>query len=252
MLPFARFPTWRSFFERDFEQRVVYIKKSLSGSRLNLLPGKEELFEILSAESFRSHDVLVLKDGTGCDLEVYRSREDPQRIDIANLRHLHNVEDCTVYLRSVQLYSHRVRTWVERLNSYLDPIQIHINAFLTPVNATGLVRHVDAHDTIMVQREGEKHWDIWLNSIPMNDAGAAKRESKHMDQNPPADQKKVSLWLSEGDVLYVPRGAPHNVRAGAKLHSLHYNIWLRSPLHTDERFKQGGPHAREPYPDDVF
>lgn len=251
MLPFARVPTWNSFFKRDFEKRIVYIEKSLSGNRLNLLPGKEELFQILSSESFRNNDVLVLKDGTGCDPEVYRSADDHQRINIENLMHLYNTEDCTVYVRSMQLYSNRVREWVDRLNDFLDPIQIHINAFLTPPSAIGLVRHVDAHDTIMIQREGEKHWDIWLNSIPMNDADAAKRESKHMDQNPSDSMKKVSLWLSEGDVLYVPRGAPHNVKAGAALHSLHYNIWLRSPLHTDERFN-GENHEKTPYPDDIF
>lgn len=194
----------------------------------------------------------MLKNGTGCAPDVYMSENDSSRIDIDNLMHLHNVENCTVYARSIQLYAPRVRAWLDRLEDYLEPVQLHVNAFLTPANAKGLVRHVDGHDTIMVQREGEKQWDIWLNSIPMNDPDAAKRESKYMEQNPPPEEKKISFWLSEGDVLYVPRGAPHNVTAGSKRHSLHYNIWLRSPLHTDERYKYGDFNAREAYPDDIF
>ena len=74
----------------------------------------------------------------------------------------------------------------DQLALLFDPVQI--NAYLTPPGAAALARHADAHDVIVVQLLGTKHWRI-------------------------ADE---SIELAGGDVVYIPEGLPTRPKRNAR------------------------------------
>eukprot|EP00930_Biecheleria_cincta_P017221 TRINITY_DN13754_c0_g1_i1.p1 TRINITY_DN13754_c0_g1~~TRINITY_DN13754_c0_g1_i1.p1 ORF type:complete len:514 (-),score=87.04 TRINITY_DN13754_c0_g1_i1:1527-3068(-) len=80
------------------------------------------------------------------------------------------------------------------------------NAYLTPAGAIGKPPHIDDHDVIVLQLEGEKVWALL-------DA-ATKKASEE-------------VHLKPGDVLYLPQGIPHHARAlPAGAPSLHLAVGL--------------------------
>jgi len=86
---------------------------------------------------------------------------------------------------------------------------VHANAYVTPQGTVGLSPHFDIHDFFVIQVQGSKVWDI---SAPILNQAISKQ---HVSDADLARSREVYTWqitLSEGDVLYMPRGyihAPH-------------------------------------------
>jgi hypothetical protein len=112
------------------------------------------------------------------------------------------------------------------------------NAYLTPPNAQGFTAHTDSQDVLILQLEGVKAWRIYhprpidnpFEKHMIRDAGSALRwgdvatllrkpqppitpsEGTRSSQKPEAEHvlgAPVEYLLQPGDVLYVPRGSPH-------------------------------------------
>lgn len=75
---------------------------------------------------------------------------------------------------------------------------VQINAYLTPAGEVGLGRHADAHDVLVVQLFGSKHWQV---------------------------ESLGELVVGCGDVLYIPAGVRHDARATSEA-SLHLTIGI--------------------------
>ena len=78
------------------------------------------------------------------------------------------------------------------------------NAYVTPRGERGLGVHYDTHDVFVLQVAGHKRWTLYepvfelpLPSQPWSAADGA------------AGDEQLSVDLSPGDCLYVPRGVPH-------------------------------------------
>lgn len=113
-------------------------------------------------------------------------------------------QECTVLLLDLEPVWPGVRDLAVRLSSELEE-EVQVNAYLTPRDQAGLRRHADGHDVIVVQLQGRKHWQVFDGS----------------------DETVVETTLDPGDVLYVPRGCEHEVRADT--FSLHLTIGLLGP-----------------------
>ena len=102
----------------------------------------------------------------------------------------------TLVLQNLERCMPKLGTLADQLaRSLSHPVQI--NAYLTPPGAAALARHADAHDVIVVQLLGTKHWTI-------------------------ADE---SNELAGGDVVYIPRGTPHSAETDRST-SLHLTIGI--------------------------
>ena len=108
---------------------------------------------------------------------------------------------CTVLLLDLEPVWPGVRDLAVRLSSELEE-EVQVNAYLTPRQQAGLPRHADDHDVIVVQLHGRKHWRVFDRS----------------------GEPVVETALGPRDVLYVPRGWEHEVRADT--FSLHLTIGL--------------------------
>jgi hypothetical protein len=95
------------------------------------------------------------------------------------------------------------RTWpplielCRRLERELShPVQA--NAYLTPAGASGLARHADDHDVLVLQVSGRKAWDVEVLG---------------------------EVTLTTGDVLYLPAGTEHAATAQDQV-SLHLTLGI--------------------------
>ncbi|BBY55310.1 cupin [Mycobacterium koreense] len=119
------------------------------------------------------------------------------------------------YLRSVADLAHSLEV---ELNF---PAQV--NAYLTPPSATGFVPHYDPHDVMVLQIGGTKHWHLY-GDAPVPAAFMARHEQLDVTGLP----APTVLRLAPGDVLYLPRGAPHAAATGPEA-SLHLTVGLHAP-----------------------
>ena len=110
-------------------------------------------------------------------------------------------QGCTVLLLDLEPVWPGVRDVAVRLSSELEE-EVQVNAYVTPPDQAGLPRHADSHDVIVVQLHGRKQWRVFDGS----------------------DEPVVEAALDPGDVLFVPRGLAHEVRADT--FSLHVTVGL--------------------------
>lgn len=106
---------------------------------------------------------------------------------------------------------------------------VQANAYVTPPSSQGFAVHHDTHDVFVIQTHGSKAWRVY-------DAGAPIVEAE----------------LTPGDVLYIPRGFPHDAdaRAGVSAHvtvgilsSTWVDVWRSAMKRLSERRS-----FREPLP----
>lgn len=95
---------------------------------------------------------------------------------------------------------------------------VGVNLYLTPRGGQGLGVHVDTHDVFILQLHGNKEWRIAAppKSLPLVSTKRDKLESI-LDFR--------AYTLNPGDVLYLPRGFPHEAMT-ASSSSLHLTVGI--------------------------
>jgi len=132
----------------------------------------------------------------------------------------------TVVLQALHRLVPSVQAFCYELEDFFGhPLQA--NAYLTPEGAQGLGVHHDTHDVLVLQLFGTKNWRIYPQAVvdAVHDYPASKR-------HPELKSPDVSLTLSPGDCLYLPRGLPHDAESTAQA-SLHLTLGIRSPTWLD-------------------
>lgn len=94
------------------------------------------------------------------------------------------------------------------------------NIYLTPPNGQGFTPHWDNHDVFILQVLGCKHWKVEKQRrafpTPADNMGLEGRE---IAPDP------MTFTLSQGDMIYIPRGFVHAAECGAEP-SLHITLGL--------------------------
>lgn len=115
----------------------------------------------------------------------------------------------TIALRGMEFHFESIAAIADGLASLFGQPSVGVNLYLTPPNSQGLACHYDDHCVFVCQLLGSKHWTInsqpsvslprlydpldSLHSLKMGNAMAGQRQ----------------FLLREGDILYIPRGFPH-------------------------------------------
>lgn len=99
-------------------------------------------------------------------------------------------------------------------------VDVSVNAYVGGPKSRGFAEHVDHHDVVVVQLEGEKDWTLWEPTLeeplelPRHQEGAPEHEL-------------ATLRLAKGDMLFVPRGVWHVARGTADLATAHLSFGLQ-------------------------
>ncbi len=117
---------------------------------------------------------------------------------------------------------HRRSAAVGRLCRALQAALHHpvgANLYLTPARAQGFLPHADTHDVFVLQLHGSKEWHV---SSPSAELPLPRRQ--HQRLKLPDSQ---TFRLAPGDVLYLPRGFPHEAVTGGSS-SLHLTVGVHA------------------------
>lgn len=122
----------------------------------------------------------------------------------------------TIVLNQIHRRSAAVALLCRALQEALQH-RIGANLYLTPRAGQGFLAHVDTHDVFILQLHGEKLWRVGrpAHALPLRGA-----RSGRIELDDPAEYR-----LRPGDVLYLPRGAPHEALTAATS-SLHLTVGI--------------------------
>ncbi|KAK4392599.1 Bifunctional lysine-specific demethylase and histidyl-hydroxylase NO66 [Sesamum angolense] len=124
-------------------------------------------------------------------------------------------EGYSIALRGMEFRYESIAAIADGLASLFGQPSAGVNMYLTPSNSQGLARHSDDHCVFVCQLIGAKRWTIF----PRPDIRLPRLyepcDSLHdlQDESCKVDECQHFL-LKEGDVLYIPRGFPHEARTG--------------------------------------
>ncbi|KAK8642963.1 hypothetical protein V6N13_012284 [Hibiscus sabdariffa] len=130
--------------------------------------------------------------------------------DILKCQEAYN-DGYTVALRGMGFRFGRLAFIVDRLASIFGQPSAGANLYLTPPNSQGLARHYDDHCVFVCQIFGSKQWKVL--SRP-NGQLPRLYDPCNILNNETIDNTRdcCHFLLKEGDVLYIPRGFPHEAR----------------------------------------
>ncbi len=110
-------------------------------------------------------------------------------------------------------------------------LPVQVNVYITPAGRQGLGVHVDPHDVLILQIQGAKDWEIYLDEAAAGAAAAPRR-----------------VTLGQGGWLFLPKGTRHEVSNRGAVESVHFTVGFH-PLTWGEVFQRALHRARVATPD---
>lgn len=114
----------------------------------------------------------------------------------------------TIALRGMEFRTEKVAAIADGLEMLLGQLSVGANVYLTPPRSQGLARHCDDHCVFVCQLLGKKKWAVFPQSIQLPRLYDPLGSVLGSEGGNDGCESKQFL-LREGDVLYIPRGCPH-------------------------------------------
>ena len=135
----------------------------------------------------------------------------------------------TLMIDSVDVFESNVRLLAKFLSNLLNA-QVTSNLYYTFKNNVGINLHFDQHDVLALQVYGRKKWNFVKNIM--------EDTSNRIDLSlkPILDSKSVeveSVYLEEGEFLFIPKGMWHYTETDSENSSLHIAFGLEPPKKID-------------------
>lgn len=215
----ARYVGDVAVFLADYWDRAVFYRRSPDGRAFDELVTVGDVDRLISSALAHHPDVNLVKDGNQVDPSQFSHPPDPRRggarvVDAAAVYHCFHA-GATIQMQGIHFRHAPLAAFCRQLEIELA-VPVQANMYITPPHSRGLARHADRHDVLVLQVSGTKHWRIY-EPVP---SGAADNASQ-----PPL---VLDTELAAGDVLYVPRGVPHEVESTTAT-SIHLTIGFVSP-----------------------
>lgn len=189
-----------------------------ASDELNILQVLEDVRNQFGCPLVYNQDVRVVK--SPCrkrELHYFQEHSGPGR-HILNINDILKFEDAflegySIALRGMELHFRTIASIADGLASLFGQPSAGVNLYLTPTNSQGLVRHSDDHCVFVCQLIGVKRWTIF----PRSDRQLPRLyEPLDIPHDLQAEIQITDVCqqflLKEGDVLYIPRGFPHEAR----------------------------------------
>lgn len=134
-------------------------------------------------------------------------------------------QGCTIRVNCVQRNWKPIRELCRALEQSFE-FPVRANLYCTQPSASTSARHYDTHDVLVLQISGSKTWrifkplvDLPLESVPplpfeertamLKYARGGPRKGRANIDADECGEPLSELTLTEGDLLYIPRGFPH-------------------------------------------
>ncbi|KAK1276599.1 hypothetical protein QJS04_geneDACA004062 [Acorus gramineus] len=118
-------------------------------------------------------------------------------------------EGYTVALRGVEFRWEEVAMITDRLAMLFGQPSVGANLYLTPARSQGLVRHFDDHCVFICQLIGQKQWTVLPRGAGFLPRLYEPTCNLHCSESDGNIAEGKHFLLGEGDILYIPRGYPH-------------------------------------------
>lgn len=191
-----------------------------TGPEVSALLDERTVHELVQTGVIPASDVRMARDGAMLRRDRYARHSDPgaPAPDVVRpddvTREL--TAGATLILRHLERVHEPLRDFCARLSAELD-VPIDAGCYLTPALSTGFSWHADPQETVILQIEGTKHWQVCDGAFDLTDQGVTLGER-------PDAPLLVDSVLQPGDMLYMPIGYPH--AAAARARSLHVTVAL--------------------------
>ncbi|MQL75391.1 hypothetical protein Taro_007787 [Colocasia esculenta] len=118
----------------------------------------------------------------------------------------------TIALRGLEFRSKKIAALSDGLAALFGQPSVGANVYLTPADSQGLSRHYDDHCVFVCQLLGTKRWIVFpqsADSAPLLPRLYESRHSSSCLELAGNFSEGKEFFLHEGDILYIPRGCPH-------------------------------------------
>ncbi|GAB2267389.1 hypothetical protein Dimus_002374 [Dionaea muscipula] len=110
----------------------------------------------------------------------------------------------TIAMRGMEFRCMSIAAIADKLAYLFGQPSVGANLYLTPPNSQGLACHYDDHCVFVCQLRGTKQWTVFHEPVVQ-----LPRLYQHMEHSTGSLTKSKQITLTEGDVLYIPRGVLH-------------------------------------------
>ncbi|KAJ7550752.1 hypothetical protein O6H91_07G116500 [Diphasiastrum complanatum] len=116
----------------------------------------------------------------------------------------------SVALRGMQFRSPVIAAIADALALTFGQASVGVNLYLTPCNSQGFALHYDDHCVLALQLSGLKKWKVYAShhKLPQLYCNRGTLDKDFVEGKIP-----MEFVLEMGDVLYIPRGFPHEAQA---------------------------------------
>lgn len=206
------------FAENYWEIKPLHIQRN-DPSFFETIFSVEDLDKLLEYARPRGNSIKVVKSQQPMNPTVYENQDGSLNL---NQLYAAYADGNTIVVNEIQRFWGPIKKLVENVRQYLGHHAI-TNLYLTPENEKALSPHYDTHDVFALQISGEKHWILYDDTY-------YKTPLMHSFQ--PIFQREQltgarEITLKPGDVLYMPRGVPHEAYTTDKS-SMHITLGVHS------------------------
>ncbi|CDP03013.1 unnamed protein product [Coffea canephora] len=240
----------------------------IESDELNVHHFLEEARDNLGCPIIYEQDIRVVRTHYSEELH-YSFRQSGSSRSEAHFFNVNDMLECeeaynsgyTIALRGMEFRFESIAAIADGLAALFGQPSAGVNMYLTPPHSQGLSCHSDDHCVFVCQLGGVKEWNIFpRSSLQLPRLYQSNGNWPDSDPENQAVNGKLQFLLKEGDVLYIPRGFPHEARAtidedGSARFSLHLTLAIEvEPPFAWEGFvrvalnhwceKQGGPQRQ--------
>eukprot|EP00929_Paragymnodinium_shiwhaense_P078454 TRINITY_DN40674_c0_g1_i1.p1 TRINITY_DN40674_c0_g1~~TRINITY_DN40674_c0_g1_i1.p1 ORF type:complete len:530 (+),score=104.78 TRINITY_DN40674_c0_g1_i1:77-1666(+) len=140
-------------------------------------------------------------------------------VTLKNVWKLFDKQGCSFQFHQPQRFCDTLARLLFELECYFGCL-VGSNTYMTPKGSQGLAPHFDDVEIFVIQTEGSKRWRLY-KPVP-----GWELANKHSRDYKPSDlgQPTLEVVLQPGDVLYMPRGTPHEACCSEGDESFHVTV----------------------------
>ncbi|XP_058224695.1 uncharacterized protein LOC131333889 isoform X2 [Rhododendron vialii] len=180
----------------------------ITSDELDILHFLKEMKNQLGCPMIYKQDIRVLKtQNLKREVHFFQDLQFLIMDDILRCKEAYE-EGYTIALRGMEFRLGSIADLVDGLAYLFGQPSAGVNMYLTPPNSQGLACHRDDHCVFVCQLVGVKKWTVFHPKTLQLPRLYETVENTHEAATLALDGSE-QIFLREGDVLYIPRGFPH-------------------------------------------
>ncbi|XP_041999483.1 uncharacterized protein LOC121748957 isoform X2 [Salvia splendens] len=192
---------------------------AIVADELDILHIIEEIKSHLGYPIIYNQDIRVVKTQSGEQELHYFQKQPESRCSISpHIFSINDILECeeafkkgySIALRGMEFRCQTISVIADELASLFGQPSAGVNMYLTPSDSQGLARHSDDHCVFVCQLIGTKRWKVYPRPDSKLPRLYGPCYSLHgLEDEGHAGHEHQQFVLKEGDILYIPRGFPH-------------------------------------------